>query len=142
VNSVHQASERAGMPAFDDVSSRSTTIYIKESESTRFTGGKSKTGDRIGLIEWDLSEAALIATSRMTGARNHQYPSAALGLIHELGHAWQFQNGVSKTENSEPQVIFSVEKQWADYYGEPVRTPVRPHGGVGVENKPTFWFSR
>lgn len=138
---VRAHADAAGLTIFDDLDSGGINIYIVESETSRWGGGIDKTGARLGIIEWDPDEAALIATSR-TGTRDLKYQSPALGLIHEMGHASQWANNISKGKGYEEQVIFGIEKQWANHYREPIRDPLRAHGGRGVENKPLFWFTR
>jgi len=47
--------------------------------------------------------------------------SAALGLIHELGHAARISVSLDPVVY-EDKIINGIEKQWALYYNEPIRT--------------------
>jgi RHS repeat-associated protein len=135
---VEEKAKAAGMTIFDDLRNASAMTYVVKGATTGFEGG-SKDGKRAGIVRWNPSEGALIQSSHLSGSSNRRNQSPALGLIHELGHAEMYliQGDMSNPALEYP-VIFGVETEWANAYGEPVRDPLRAHGGLPVLGKGLF----
>ena len=76
------------------------------------------------------------------GRDQYAYQSAALGLVHELGHAHQYSIQSLRGDLPESPVINGWEKQWADFFGEKTRHPSYLHGGENRKTNDIFWFSK
>ncbi|MBB6086409.1 hypothetical protein [Wenzhouxiangella marina] len=111
---------------FDLLDNGSNVVNIREGLVSRYD---IKDGEHV--IYWN-SDAGVYQDR---GSLNTQSP--ALGLIHEAGHVYQLEYDWANTqplvvdqELPEGPVISGIETRVATFYGEPVRTGVRKHGGI------------
>jgi hypothetical protein len=128
---------------FDELSHGPRDVIVRQ-------GASDDAGPLVGggphgpiVVEWNPTLGTYVRTGAVgTEAGLDKYQSPALGLIHELGHAFQMAiMGMRATMDNplpEKPVIDGIERQWAKAYSEPVRNPLYAHGGVDKPNTDLF----
>jgi RHS repeat-associated protein len=143
VAQVEAKAKQAGLTIFDDLRNGPVEVIIMEvtGDSVFAMYKNRKTKADVPVVEWNPALAMKVRYASV-GRDQYAYQSAALGLVHELGHAHQYSIQSLRGDLPESPVINGWEKQWAEFFGEKTRHPSYLHGGENRKTNDIFWFSK